>query len=211
MKTALILSLLLVFGCSKEKPGLVTLRQVQAADPAYLSNLEARVGMLESKSALNSNLMTLAEFVSTLRNRVDNLEAAAQVTRPEWFAVDMTEHAFSLVQTRFLPLLILPVNATPYLDGYRITLDIGNPYKASMNGLTINANWELPQTNNTISFDDATKAPVKRREFDRADVLASGQWTRVTLDIAPASAEEIRCLRMQLDINSVGLAAASDK
>jgi hypothetical protein len=81
----------------------------------------------------------------------------------------------------------------PYLDGYKVTLQIGNPYQMTVESVVCRVHWapSIP-TNLTDEIVLAYNQSVKRKEFSILKPLAAGRWNVLEFTIAPATADELR-------------------
>jgi hypothetical protein len=99
----------------------------------------------------------------------------------------------------------------PYLDGFKVTLDIGNTSAAEYNGFKLNVQWAgtLPD------YDDPTFAKkadewVKRTKTQTGDfpflnALPPAAWTRVQLTLSPATPDDVKNIEIKMFVNSVSL------
>ena len=127
-------------------------------------------------------------------------------------AVDVTTHTYQKINSSPLPLLLSAVNASPYLDGFRVTLSIANPYAITFHGFSLVA-WThsvpLKFSSPTHAAGSATNieaynAGCKKRVVDLTDTLYPGHWNEITFDLAPATPEELRSLEIGIDLKEAG-------
>lgn len=156
-----------------------------------------------------ADLDQLKTQVKAMGQRVDTLELQVSVlqARPYQAAVlDPSEKGYSRVDTGqgFFPISV--DNVEPYLDGYRVTLNIGNPQFAVYNGFTIKAKWgpqwDFQKTGQ--SFSDWEKA-LREKDFTLADTLLSGSWNKVEFVLSPAKADEVGYIEVSMTTNEVSL------
>lgn len=85
------------------------------------------------------------------------------------------------------------VKVEPYLEGFKITVAIGNPYSMRFG----NVEGELFNGKDlaTIDLDKGTAFTID---------LNSGDWNRATITLNPVSAAEVRLVMMSLKINTTG-------
>ena len=177
-------------------------------------------------------ISNLAERVSALDQRVSALED----NNRKWVAIDPDSQAYQQLQTPFGVLLVCTKSVTPYLDGYKVKVQIGNPYNITFKGFKLE-HWVV--TSGKISFQEARDQgfkppplstegqlshsgtdtvklslgpPQRLPHFskswaieDRTEILQPGSWNDVEFTVAPATSEDIRHLRMSIDLNEVNL------
>ena len=96
--------------------------------------------------------------------------------------------------------LVSIANIQPYLDGYKVDLNIGNLSYASYNGFTITAKWrkdifDFMGTNNNSQIHD----------FTFTNELKPGSWIKVEFVATPAKADEFKYLELSIETNTVSL------
>ncbi len=108
--------------------------------------------------------------------------------------------------------LILLDNVTPYLDGFKVTLSIGNPSAATYSGLKLNVSWgkrfpvyEENKIDEYMKNSEIANASTKEKVISLTDSLQPGSWNKVTLVISPASAKEFGRLGVTLTTDQVVL------
>ena len=195
-----------------------------------------------SKSVSQSDSKQLQE----LQQRVSKLELANRIAgdqilsmAPEWVAVDPTSKGYQKISTSVLPLLVKSLDATQYLDGYKIKIALGNRYFVKFSGFTLTARWDKPNQTFTppplsskgktngepekFSFEEARRSPPlssdgktkgpweafskqsKKTVQQYTDELSPGSWTTIELIITPATVEELKNLRIAIDLNEISL------
>jgi Protein of unknown function (DUF3251) len=92
---------------------------------------------------------------------------------------------YSVIQTDLGRLTVSLENIQEYANGSRITLRLGNPLSASINGAKGTIEWGVVDASGTPNNDNA-----KSKEFSFNQSLRSGAWTNVSivLDGVPPSA-----------------------
>ncbi len=86
-----------------------------------------------------------------------------------------------------LPLFVACDKIEPYLEGYRITLKVGNPLAMTMLGLS----GEIAHGE---TFAAAIKTSVR---FDTTSELTPGSWTTILVNLNPASVKDVRHIRVK--------------
>jgi hypothetical protein len=199
-----------------------------------------------SKSASQSDSKQLQE----LQQRISKLEQANRIAddqilsmAPNWVAIDPTSKNYQKISTSVLPLLVKSLDATQYLDGYKIKIALGNPYLVKFSGFTLTARWNKPKgpwenfgkptfTPPPLSSKDKASPQtdkfggvlVSTQHFDPTkpyevvksssvqqytDELSPGSWTTIELIITPATVEDLKNLRIAIDVDVLSLLGAS--
>jgi hypothetical protein len=151
VRSALVLAALsLLFSCSKSP---------EKASP------EAKVG---------AERLRLPEArLSTLERRMNEIDPGVP-----WVSTENED--ISIVRTRFGSFPIASRGATPYLDGFKIKLAIGNITTAAFRGVKLTLLWGP-------SVD-----ALKSQTYNLAIDLQPGTYTTTEITIAPARPEEIK-------------------
>jgi hypothetical protein len=96
-------------------------------------------------------------------------------------------------------------NVTPYVDGFRVTCNFGNPSSATFNGFKLKAKWgpRLPKDKNmTIAQWEAAN---REKELSLTNILQAGSWNPVSFVLSPAKPEEFGRLALSMDTDNVSL------
>lgn len=100
-------------------------------------------------------------------------------------------------------LLVKLQKVEPYLDGYAVTFNIGNPSGAKLIGVTGSVKWgEEIDWRDVKSFDR-----VQEKKFDLPIEFPSASWTAVKLNVGPAKPEQLRRIILAPVFNSLMLRA----
>jgi hypothetical protein len=209
----LLLIILLMTGCSDQ------ITSERAA------KLEARIAALE-KSAKKPKLdlepvlpdfgsqavpMATAADVSKLEQRVWDIEMTNAFREPRWIQIDMTSHGYEKLNTDLLPTLVSAVNASPYLDGFRVTLALANPYSITFQGLTVHTithSVDMKVSGTVVTNLEEYNASAKHRDFDQTEILYPGRWNHVSFELVPATAQELRTLEISVELKQISVNAS---
>lgn len=86
----------------------------------------------------------------------------------------------------YLVFLVRCEKIEPYLEGYRLTITIGNPYRFDFTGIR----GELGYGD---SLDKAIDQTIK---FDNTAVAKAGTWTTLFVIVNPVAAKDVRFIRI---------------
>ncbi len=95
------------------------------------------------------------------------------------------------VQTSFGVLTVFAEGIRPYLDGYMVTLEIGNPLLAEFPDSKVTVGWGAMDTERKERMIPLTK-PIK-----------AGTLTLVDVAFTPASAEEVKLLDVSIELDTI--------
>jgi hypothetical protein len=135
---------------------------------------------------------SLAERLKELEHRVVGLELETRF-RPVYAQLDCETKRFGSVQSddvsKFL-LLVSCESIEPYLEGYRITLRVGNPYSIRMSAVK-------------GSLFYGAKYPRKKAEIPLPQGLTPGHWTEVSVSIGQAEVADMRRLSAEFVVEQL--------
>lgn len=167
---------------------------------------------LEQDKAIAALQVKISEFETEnteLKKRVNLLEWSSEVATSMINAVDQRaatvtdEGKYGIARTPHGPVIVSVEKIQPYLDGYRVSLSIGNMTTASMNGAEIEVEWGL-QYGGGVTYQQAT-ASKKTKTFSQTGLFAAGAYTLVDVALTPAKPEEVKQLRVSPKWNIVSL------
>jgi hypothetical protein len=133
----------------------------------------------------------LLKRLEFLEYRVAALESR---TASRWASIDCNTQNYDefLLDSSHLPFFAACTKVEPFLEGFRITLRIGNPHSFSFNNVT-----------GTFYFGNpAPSTPLKEQKFSALEGLRAGTWTTVVITVNPAKAEELRKVFLSLSATS---------
>jgi hypothetical protein len=166
---------------------------------AELKQLHEKVGALTEK--INSLIITQADFEADARIRFSLLEEGDQ--KDGYYKLDTERVSYALCHTYQGELFVCTKSPRPYLDGYKVTLKIGNPTSAIFHGLEVAQAWGNAATN----LPSFVLAHGSTNHF--TDSLKAGYWNDIDLVFAPCSAEELRNAAVWIRPREVSLHSAS--
>lgn len=158
----------------------------------------------------------LEQEVSALQQRVDALEFDKMIgdwSRTNKFvSLSLDEKGYIPVETTLGQLLVASGTATPYMDGYKIDFQIGNPQSVTYDGVTVTLKWG-PSANPTIFTNNTALKEWQNAQKTKTDKLLSrllpGYWNNAEVIVAPATTEEIRNLEISIETGTLLLGTES--
>jgi hypothetical protein len=168
-----------------------------------------------------TTLTTYSNALLTLGQHVDKLEKSVQQLQSESFMrsleeggktrvhLDPTQKSYQRVECNNGPLMVSVDSMESYLDGYRLTLQIGNPSYMTYSGFEATTYWgpswqDIAGTNNFSEAISAKWQSLQRSNtVTLTDSLMPGKWNWVKIIVAPAKPDEIRNLEMSFKSSTV--------
>lgn len=123
--------------------------------------------------------------------------------------LDPSVKGYGRVDTSAGFFLVSLEDAVPYVDGYKITINVGNPSTATYSGIKVDLKhgkrFDIKDISKDPKLYDQWKKGLKERTFNISKELKPGTWNKVDLVVAPAKGEDIAYLEMSLETDSVKL------
>jgi hypothetical protein len=160
--------------------------------------------------ALTAKVDKLDGKVRDLLSSTEKLQAAVLVYRDllkakedshRSIVLDPSSRVFQRLDSDGGYFLVSIQSITPYLNGYKVMLNVGNPLAADFRDATFSAKWAK-------DLDSSPEAPapvVHHQDFQVATPLRSGKWNTVELDLIPAAPDELGILTLSVAAKTVGL------
>jgi len=106
--------------------------------------------------------------------------------------------------------------AEPYLDGHKLTLNIGNPYYMKYSGFTMKVRFGTrpPDYLKEPTPEQTTQWQKKYNEWEKSltykelnftDELLPGTWTKVEMILAPSKPDEVAYISVSMKTDQVSL------
>lgn len=151
-------------------------------------------GQLKQNTEKIKELEISVALVEAFQNRGTQLP-------DEYAVIDCTTPAYDLVRTRLTMLTVACREASKYLDGYKLKLQIGNPSNARLEGL------KFTFTPNSGSAKDGLavqKAKSIVREVTNS--FPPGSWTNVEVALPDFPESALKGLEVRVQVNRLGMA-----
>ena len=151
---------------------------------------------IDSTKELSARIAELERQVSALQATVTILKSHSGV---RYATLDCNSGSYMEVQVSRsnMFLLVSCSKVEPYLEGHKVTLDIGNPYAADIRGISVTLRYgkdldEMLQTLRNVKVDYPERLP-------------SGQWTPVVVTLNPSKSEQLRHVGVEVDVATIVL------
>jgi hypothetical protein len=212
--TVALFAALVATGCDQRGP----LGAVAAPTLNAVAALDTNVPTpeIEFVSEERADIELLKDKFNVLKDKLDELAKELQqqkeMSHQEQVTIDFSKETFTTIKTPVAEFFISPIDAQPYLDGYKLTLHIGNPTSARFSGVTLKVKWGALLERRTDLDDAELTAHVKKWLNDQksqtikiTESLLPGKWNKVEIVAVPATAEGIRNVRIQIEVESAFL------
>lgn len=142
--------------------------------------LSARAGNNTHKTLEQEVAELRATAQAALRTAEAAMEAAGTI-RGSRAVIDLSSPGgYSFLNTQNGVFYVALREAVPYLDGYKLILDVGNPSYATYNGFELTAEWPVALLG---SGSPGSKRQTKTRSY--SGDLRAGSWNRVEFIVSP--------------------------
>ena len=193
-------------------------RKPVQGDPTQqkIALLEKRVHELEKSASAagrpsdaTSQITSLEKTVRSLETRlqIDELLLQQKQDRAESVQLDPSSRNFSRIDSDSSSFLVMVEDATPYLDGYRVKLKIGNPNDADFLNVKVKVRWS--KSYDWKKYNESTYASwqkaIHEKEITINERVKAGAWTPVSIDLTPCSADEMGYLEVSLKSPTIAL------
>jgi uncharacterized coiled-coil protein SlyX len=184
-----------------------------------LNGYDNRIGKVEDQAAWQSNSLNnvIAYFasqitrqqasISNLSVQVFYLNLKSDNTEGIFDAANST--GFSRINTHSGFFLVALKDVEPYLDGYKVNLDVGNPLAATYKNLKFQVSWgkkfDINQFTNDANAYQTWSTNLHSKEISVPDDLSAGTWNKVQLVLSPAKSDELSYISIKLSTDTASL------
>jgi hypothetical protein len=172
-----------------------------ACAPARDESIDARLASLERQvqEAEEVARRELKENVDIIFEEMVKDEASRAQREVR---LDCTSTEFSWLEYRSLAFPIACKGAEPYLDGFKLNLNIGNLYSAEFSDLALELTWGATFLERIRSQgQEEPRSKIVRS----SEVLHPGVWNSVEVVISPAERADPTNVRVRLEVERVRL------
>ena len=178
------------------------------------------VSLLPQVSGPPPKTLPLTETIKKLESRVESLESSLKFANQRIWALEkLTSESvaldashlkgYSQLATTSGHFVLSLRNAEPYLDGYRVSVEVGNITTARYNGFKLIATWAGESPDWKVGAEKLKAYFAKRErqtgEFSFTEELAPGTWTQVELTLTPATPEDVKGIDLKMETNLLSL------
>jgi hypothetical protein len=164
-------------------------------------------------AAVQKQVVALKEELATLHQEVNRLNLTVfqmQLRLDSTLRVELDPtipHQFQRLDTSNGSFLVSLESIEPYLDGYRVVLNLGNPSAASYSGYTLKVRWGPAYNWSQYTADSYEKwqKAVREKEIPFTDSLRGGTWNRAVFIASPTAKDELGFVQVSLETKTVSL------
>ena len=137
----------------------------------------------DKKESIEDQIRNLKRDVFNLKVQVGNMVGG-------YADVSTEEKGYSIAQTKYGSFAVVCKNVTPYLDGYKVQLGIGNLTSARFNGAKIGLMWG---------------EDFKTKDISVTNSFLPGRYTTFEVILTPAKPTEIKRFTVTLEFDQIAL------
>lgn len=168
-----------------------------------IDSLKKKIGELDAELAILKGDSEAAGDIATLKGELDVVGDIlnGKQDKNDEVLLHPSSRDFQRLDTNLGSFLVSIKDVSPYLNGYKIILNIGNPSAADFADATIHLKWGKPY-NAKLSMD-VWENSLRSQDTKLTTNLSSATWNTVEIILAPASPDELQYLRLSMDTPSV--------
>ena len=170
--------------------------QSTAQTQRELADVRGRLAQVEKKIDLLESQLKFDEYViGTKQERQDSI------------TLNLTEREYQRLDTSNGFFLVAVEEVVPYLNGYKISVSIGNPAYAKYNGFKVKVSWGkkyAPAQYTEASFSEWQKT-IQEKETSMTNILEPGTWNKAEIIVAPATADDLGYVTFSMTASNVVL------
>jgi hypothetical protein len=183
---------------------------LKTAAPSIPARTQDATGALQKQLVdLKIQVEGLSQAVKKYESWFKYRDALAQMYQEKVDAViknsvflDPSERGYDTITTDTGTFFVSLGKVEPFLDGYRIVLEIGNPYAITFFDLKITIEWNKKIPSDLSNYDAWLK--TKRvQDFSDLTELRPGSWTNLPLVLSDTKPDQLGYLQVKLSAKSV--------
>lgn len=157
------------------------------------------------KQPIATSTSELTEKIAKLRSELFALQYRVSALESGEATVSTEEEGYGVAKTKFGPFTVSTRSATPYLDGFKVKLRIGNLTNANFNWAKLNVSWGPPLDDKNSKNIEEWSKNQRQKEIDLTKGFPSGAFTDVEIVLTPAKAEDIKTFSVGIELNQLSL------
>lgn len=177
-------------------------RRTSAAPQTAQPRIEKLQEQIED---LRREIASLRKSLGSLNGRIFRVEINQNANQMVSF--DLTSRSFQRLDTSTGSFLVSILEASPYLDGYRVVLSIGNPSFATYTGFRLTIKWNRNYDWEKYSEGsyEAWNKDLREKEVTFPDSLKPGAWNRVEVLLPSTKGDELGYFVLSMATDTVSL------
>ncbi|WP_157658578.1 DUF3251 domain-containing protein [Burkholderia ubonensis] len=167
----------------------------------------AQIEALKQQIAtLSQQLQQAQQSQVALAGRVSMIEFWRTVEASNSAELDPTSKSYGVAKTNLGNLLISVDNISPYADGYKVRLMVGNPNMVTFVGAKLRVQWTEKPRWDEKSFDSAKwNASIQQKDVDIVNNLLPGTWNPIEVVVSPATAAQTGYLAVSATLDKLSM------
>ena len=155
------------------------------------------------KGQLSAQAKQITELEDSLKSVWQQIFELDKLKRESAEFDPASPNAYERVETSVGSVLVSMGKAEPYLDGYSVELEVGNPMVATFKGFKLSATWGPRLKKGENYFDWFKKR--KTKDFSFTEDLISGKWNATHVIIPDTKPEDFGFFEVSVSVNTVSL------
>lgn len=156
-------------------------------------------------TALSNEVKDAQSTIGTLQTDVTLLQLGAEPYKSATFDPG-NPGGYQRIDTTGGTFLVSFQNAVPYVDGFKVTCNFGNPSSGTFNGFKLKAKWGPRFDRKDKSLNYAQwQASLREKELSLTDSLKAASWNPVSFVLSPAKPDAFGYLELSMDTDNVSL------
>jgi hypothetical protein len=173
----------------KASPGLNLTDQVKKLDTDFPVLKDKVDSMSNSLTSITKDLNVVSSKVDSISNANTRLASQIAALEPGSALLSTENDGYTISSTKFGPFIIMKRGVSPYQEGFKVKLGIGNLTPATFKGARLHVTLGNQQT----------------KIYNVSDEISPQAYTNVEIAITPASADEIKTLQVGLELSQIYL------
>ncbi|MFC1480153.1 DUF3251 domain-containing protein [Candidatus Omnitrophota bacterium] len=187
-------------GCSREDITQPQYQQLQQRIDGLEQRIERRhYKNVEFQMNVQRHITQLAQLAQ--RGKISPLEK--DVSPYKAIMIDPAEKGFQKIETATGYFLVACESVNPHSDGYKLTLIIGNPAAVTYSGFALRVTWGEKFDEKSAKFEEWKNSLKEKKHLFASNILRPGAWSRVELDLSPATPEELGFIQLAMATGSI--------
>lgn len=167
----------------------------------------ARVARIqEDFTSLEKEVKELSKTVEGMRSELTRVELNQVTNSHSSVTIDpASPKSFQRLDSSAGSFFVSLSDVVPFLDGYKVILNVGNPLDVTYSGFTLDVKWgpRYDYSKFSVPTYKAWSSQLKEQKFPYADSLRPGAWNKVSIIISPAKAEDLGYLELSIETDTV--------
>ncbi len=186
------------------------------SEVAYLKAIEEERHAAAAAAA--RSLLVLKSEINSMRAELDQVMHKTAKQAPDSVRLNFDSQGYWPIETSAGTLFVSCRGAEPYLDGFKVTIDVGNPFFLTIEGEietslvrgATSGPGSDPQSQGGEEKNGSNpkqKDIIQRSRQAFPEGLKPGVWNRIVLIVKPANAHDLNSLFISIETTQVALKA----